>query len=254
MRIEFGLAGLDTTLEARVSADRRTVRHAVAAGLCRAAQTAGDFRLAPEPRAARAALAARRGDLRADIVVVISNHTNNAALVADAGHPVPSRADVAGDSSRRPKPKSSLLREYRVDAIVLARYMQVLSSEFLARYPAAIINIHHSFLPAFVGANPVRGGLHPRRQADRRHRPLRQRRARRRPDHRSGRAPRRPPPRPRRPAPHGPLHRTRRPGPRRHLARRRSRAAARQQDHRLLLIRRRQRSLKTPVFDRRSFF
>jgi formyltetrahydrofolate deformylase len=41
-----------------------------------------------------------------------------------------------------------------VDTIVLARYMQVLSSDFLAQYPARIINIHHSFLPAFVGANP----------------------------------------------------------------------------------------------------
>jgi formyltetrahydrofolate deformylase len=47
-----------------------------------------------------------------------------------------------------------LLDGYRVDTVVLARYMQVLSSEFLAHYPAAIINIHHGFLPAFVGSNP----------------------------------------------------------------------------------------------------
>jgi formyltetrahydrofolate deformylase len=47
-----------------------------------------------------------------------------------------------------------ILAEYNVDVIVLARYMQVLSADFLNRYPARIINIHHGFLPAFVGANP----------------------------------------------------------------------------------------------------
>jgi formyltetrahydrofolate deformylase len=46
------------------------------------------------------------------------------------------------------------LREHRVDVIVLARYMQVLSSDFIGQYPNRIINIHHSFLPAFVGAKP----------------------------------------------------------------------------------------------------
>src|ERR1700704_5321381 len=47
-----------------------------------------------------------------------------------------------------------LLREHRVDLVVLARYMQVLSSDFIGQYPHRIINIHHSFLPAFVGAKP----------------------------------------------------------------------------------------------------
>src|SRR6195256_625481 len=47
-----------------------------------------------------------------------------------------------------------LLREHRVDLVVLARYMQVLSSDFIGQYPNRIINIHHSFLPAFVGAKP----------------------------------------------------------------------------------------------------
>src|ERR1700704_3535923 len=47
-----------------------------------------------------------------------------------------------------------LLREHRIDLIVLARYMQVLSSDFIRQYPHRIINIHHSFLPAFVGAKP----------------------------------------------------------------------------------------------------
>jgi formyltetrahydrofolate deformylase len=94
------------------------------------------------------------GDLRADIALVISNHTNTAALVAEAGipfHHVPMSPELKPTAEAQ---ELRLLAEYRVDTIVLARYMQVLSSDFLARYPAAIINIHHSFLPAFVGANP----------------------------------------------------------------------------------------------------
>ena len=47
-----------------------------------------------------------------------------------------------------------LLEERRIDVIVLARYMQVLSAEFVGAYPQRIINIHHSFLPAFAGARP----------------------------------------------------------------------------------------------------
>jgi formyltetrahydrofolate deformylase len=47
-----------------------------------------------------------------------------------------------------------LLAEYRIDLIVLARYMQILSPVFVARYPRRIINVHHSFLPAFTGARP----------------------------------------------------------------------------------------------------
>ena len=48
----------------------------------------------------------------------------------------------------------ALFDEYNIDLIVLARYMQILSSNFVARYPKIIINIHHSFLPAFIGAKP----------------------------------------------------------------------------------------------------
>ena len=48
----------------------------------------------------------------------------------------------------------ALLDEHKVDLVVLARYMQVISPDFVARYPRRIINVHHSFLPAFVGAKP----------------------------------------------------------------------------------------------------
>jgi formyltetrahydrofolate deformylase len=94
------------------------------------------------------------GDLQAEIALVISNHTNNERLVAEAGIPffhIPMSPSLKPAAEAR---ELELLSDYHVDTVVLARYMQVLSSEFLARYPAAIINIHHSFLPAFVGANP----------------------------------------------------------------------------------------------------
>ena len=50
----------------------------------------------------------------------------------------------------------SLLNEHRVDLVVLARYMQILTPRFVSAYPNRIVNIHHFFLPAFVGANPYR--------------------------------------------------------------------------------------------------
>ena len=48
----------------------------------------------------------------------------------------------------------ALLKELNVDLVVLARYMQILTAEFVSHYPSAIINVHHSFLPAFIGARP----------------------------------------------------------------------------------------------------
>ncbi|HEY0582560.1 MAG TPA: formyltetrahydrofolate deformylase [Chloroflexota bacterium] len=96
----------------------------------------------------------RAGDLGADIAVVISNHDNNAELVRRQGIPffhVPlspsTRAQAEAEQLR-------ILTEHQVDTVVLARYMQVLSPDFLPHFPARIINIHHGFLPAFVGANP----------------------------------------------------------------------------------------------------
>jgi formyltetrahydrofolate deformylase len=96
----------------------------------------------------------RAGDLPADIVVVVSNHTNNADLVRAADIPffhVPVTAELKPTAERE---QLRILAEHAVDTLVLARYMQVLSPRFLAEYPARIINIHHGFLPAFMGANP----------------------------------------------------------------------------------------------------
>jgi formyltetrahydrofolate deformylase len=96
----------------------------------------------------------RAGDLPADIVVVVSNHTTHADFVKSQGIPYVHIPVTAATKARAEAQQLETLREYRVDAVVLARYMQVLSADFLQHYPARIINIHHSFLPAFVGANP----------------------------------------------------------------------------------------------------
>jgi formyltetrahydrofolate deformylase len=95
----------------------------------------------------------QRGDLNADIPMVISNHRELQPEVERLGipyHHVPVTAENKPEAEKRILD----LLEGQVDVIVLARYMQILSRDFVARYPNRIINIHHSFLPAFVGANP----------------------------------------------------------------------------------------------------
>ena len=96
----------------------------------------------------------RAGDLAAEIVLVISNHTNNAELVKGQGIPFVHVPITPATKPQAEAEELRLLAEYRVDLVVLARYMQVLSADFLTSYWARIINIHHGFLPAFVGANP----------------------------------------------------------------------------------------------------
>ena len=96
----------------------------------------------------------RAGDLAAEIVAVVSNHPTHADLVRSQGIPYFHVPVSAATKSEAEAKQLQLLAEHRVDAVVLARYMQVLSADFLKQYPARIINIHHSFLPAFVGANP----------------------------------------------------------------------------------------------------
>lgn len=97
----------------------------------------------------------RRGDLVATIPMVISNHEDFRSDVESFGipfHHVPvTREDKAGAEARM----LGLLAG-RADVLVLARYMQVLSADFVGHFPNRIINIHHSFLPAFAGANPYR--------------------------------------------------------------------------------------------------
>ena len=95
----------------------------------------------------------KSGDLRAEIVMVISNHDRLRDLVEPWGipfHHVPVTPQTKADAERR----QLELLDGQVDMVVLARYMQILSPRFLAAYPRSAINIHHSFLPAFIGADP----------------------------------------------------------------------------------------------------
>jgi formyltetrahydrofolate deformylase len=94
------------------------------------------------------------GELDAEIPLVVSNHPALARAVEGHGlpfHHLPVTPATKADQEARVE---ALLRDQEVDVVVLARYMQILSPAFLDRYRRPILNIHHSFLPAFVGASP----------------------------------------------------------------------------------------------------
>jgi len=96
----------------------------------------------------------RTGELACEIPVIVSNHReveNLSAFYGISFEYVPVSAQSRTENEAR---QLGLLEKHKVDLIVLARYMQILSPDFVARYPAAIINVHHSFLPAFTGARP----------------------------------------------------------------------------------------------------
>ena len=97
----------------------------------------------------------RRRELDAEIVAVVSNHADHAADVAAFGVPYHHVPTPKGGKDAAEARMLELLAG-RVDLVVLARYMQILSGEFLSRLGVPVINIHHSFLPSFVGADPYR--------------------------------------------------------------------------------------------------
>ncbi len=99
-------------------------------------------------------LAHQLGELAGDLAVVVSNHEALRPVAGHFGVPFAHVPVAAGDKAAAEARQQELLEQHRVDLVVLARYMQILSPEFVARWPARIINIHHSFLPAFVGAKP----------------------------------------------------------------------------------------------------
>lgn len=94
-----------------------------------------------------------RHELACEISMVISNHPDLKESVELFGIPF-HHVPVAADNKPEAEAKIQELLNGEADLIVLARYMQILSKEFVDHYPNRIINIHHSFLPAFVGANP----------------------------------------------------------------------------------------------------
>ena len=96
------------------------------------------------------------GELDAEIPLVISNHPDLAPKVETYGIPfyhLPVSREAKTEQESR---MIDLLAEHGIDLVVLARYMQILSPEFVDAYPDRIVNIHHSFLPAFAGADPYR--------------------------------------------------------------------------------------------------
>ncbi|PSN18704.1 formyltetrahydrofolate deformylase [filamentous cyanobacterium CCP5] len=95
----------------------------------------------------------RAGELQAEIPLILSNHPHLQATAEQFGidyHHVPISKDTKAAQEAH---QLELLRQYAIDLVVLAKYMQILSPGFIAEFPQ-IINIHHSFLPAFVGAHP----------------------------------------------------------------------------------------------------
>ncbi|MHB1099718.1 MAG: formyltetrahydrofolate deformylase [Burkholderiales bacterium] len=96
----------------------------------------------------------RSGELNCDIPLIIGNHPETESIASFYGIPF-HLVVVSPESKPDAEAKQiELLQKYGVDFIVLARYMQVLSSDFVSQYSDRIINIHHSFLPAFHGAKP----------------------------------------------------------------------------------------------------
>ena len=157
LRVEFQTDGLDcsqTDLEAQFAAEI-------------AERFEMDWRLSGDRRKRAALLASRfdhclldllwrwrRGELDVDIPLVISNHDALRDDVATFGIPYHYLPVEKGKRAEQEAQIRELLRDHDIDLVVLARYMQILGGDFIREYPNRIINIHHSFLPAFAGADP----------------------------------------------------------------------------------------------------
>jgi formyltetrahydrofolate deformylase len=96
----------------------------------------------------------RAGELPCEMPLVLSNHPDLEPVARQFGLEFHLFPVDAGNKAEQERRELALLEERRIDLVVLARYMQVLSASFVERWPARIINIHHSFLPAFVGSRP----------------------------------------------------------------------------------------------------
>ncbi len=94
------------------------------------------------------------GELPVEIPLIISNHDTLRSAAERFGIPFHHFPITKENKAAQERAQLELLKENRVDTIVLARYMQIISEQMIGDYPNDIINIHHSFLPAFVGAKP----------------------------------------------------------------------------------------------------
>ena len=94
------------------------------------------------------------GELRCEIMMIVSNHEDTRALAEFHGVPFHYVPVKTADKAEGERKQLELLEENHIDLVVLARYMQILSADFVTPYPNRIINVHHSFLPAFIGPRP----------------------------------------------------------------------------------------------------
>ena len=96
----------------------------------------------------------KSGELNGEIALVAGNHDTHRALTESSGAPFHHLPVTAETKASQETALHELLQSNNIDCVVLARYMQILSPSFVAQWPGRIINIHHSFLPAFPGARP----------------------------------------------------------------------------------------------------
>ncbi|MBN1648405.1 MAG: formyltetrahydrofolate deformylase [Spirochaetales bacterium] len=94
------------------------------------------------------------GELDCTIRLIISNHETCRSMAEYFGIPYYSFSINKENKGEAEKEQLALLKKHKIDLIVLARYMQILTADFVRYFPEKIINIHHSFLPAFIGARP----------------------------------------------------------------------------------------------------
>ncbi len=96
----------------------------------------------------------KMGEFGIEIPLIISNHPDLEPLAKQYGIPFHVFPISKENKAEQENEELQLLKEHQIDCIILARYMQILSPDFVREYPNGIINIHHSFLPAFVGSKP----------------------------------------------------------------------------------------------------
>lgn len=100
------------------------------------------------------------GELNCTIPIIVSNHREGEALARFHGIEFRYLPMTRETRPEREEEQRRILRAEGIDLVVLARYMQILSPDFVAEYPSRIINVHHSFLPAFIGARPYHAAFH----------------------------------------------------------------------------------------------
>ena len=96
----------------------------------------------------------KTGQLFCEVALLLSNHPDAKGVAKDFGIPFVEFNVEAHNKIEQEQKQVELLKTEKIDLVVLARYHQILTKQFVDRFPAQIINIHHSFLPAFAGSNP----------------------------------------------------------------------------------------------------